>query len=72
MAVDDVVASEPQEDPDATRRWRSVVASPITVELPGGPPFVTAVLSSATASRLEDHDLDAWYEVLGERANAWS
>jgi hypothetical protein len=72
MALDDVVAREPQEDPDATRRWRSVVASPITVDLPGGPPFVSAVLSSATSSRLEEHDLDAWYDLLGELANAWS
>lgn len=72
MAIDDVVAREPREDPDATRRWRSVVASPITVDLPGGPPFVSAVLSTATGSRLEEHDLDTWYGVLGELANAWS
>lgn len=72
LAVDDVVAREPADDPDSTRRWRSVVASPITVSTPGGPPFTAAVLSSATPSLLRDHDLDAWYELLGERANRWA
>ncbi|MFS3127402.1 SIR2 family protein [Nocardioides sp. Bht2] len=72
LAVDDVVAREPVDDPDSTRRWRSVVASPITVAVPGGPPFATAVLSSATPSLLRDHDLDSWFEVLAGLANDWS
>lgn len=72
MAIDDVYVDEPARDPDSTRRWKSVVASPIAVEAPGGPPFVAAVLSSATTTPLEDHDVDEWYELLGERANVWS
>ncbi|GAA1955253.1 hypothetical protein GCM10009798_13110 [Nocardioides panacihumi] len=72
LAIDDVIAKEPVEDPGETRRWRSVVAVPIAVTIPGGPQFTTAVISTATTSPLKDHDLDAWYELLGVRANLWS
>lgn len=72
LAIDDILVGEPVDDPGGFRRWRSVVAAPVTVKLPGGPPFATAVLSSATESRLEDHDLDTWTEVLGECANSWT
>lgn len=72
LAIDDVLAREPVEDPGATRRWRSVVASPITVPLPGGPPLAVAVLSSASTHPLDRHDLDGWQDVLTERANLWA
>lgn len=72
LAVDDVMAKEPAEDPGETRRWRSVVASPVTVTLPGGPPLATAVISSATSDRLDAHDLDGWSASIEEAANRWS
>lgn len=72
LAIDDVLAHEPADDPEEVRRWRSVVAAPITVQLPGGPPFASAVLSTATSSRLEDHEIDEWFELLGGRTTIWA
>lgn len=71
-ARNEIIAREPSDDPDLTRRWRSVVAAPVAVELPFGPPVLGAVLSSATPSKLGEHDIDAWSETLKELANAWS
>lgn len=71
-ARNEIIAREPSDDPDLTRRWRSVVAAPITVDLPHGPPVLGAILSSATPSKLGEHDIDAWSETLKERANGWT
>lgn len=71
LAADDILAAPASPDPDRTRRWRSVVASPIVVDLPGGPSFSTAVLSSATAESLDAHDVDEWSNILRRLADSW-
>lgn len=59
-------------DDTSTRRWRSVVASPCSPALPGGPPLATAVLSSAAPTPLDDHDQDAWTDVLAQLSEEWA
>lgn len=72
LAIDDILAREPIADPGGFRRWRSVVAAPVAVQLPGGPPFSTAVLTSATETPLHEQDLDAWTDTLARCANEWA
>ncbi len=59
---------------DATRRWRSVVASPVRVEVPGGPPFTAAAISSATTANLVDlpqAERDQWVSDINALTEAW-
>jgi hypothetical protein len=42
------------------------------VDLPGGPPFSAAAVSSAIPEPLEGKDLDAWQDALTEVADGWS
>lgn len=71
LGIDDVVATELSHD-GSIRRWRSVVAAPITVEVPGGPEFSAAAISSAILTSLENADLDAWIADLQAVADVWS
>lgn len=61
-------------DEPGRHRWRSVVAAPLSVDVPGGPPFTAAVLSSATPrdlEALEPEDLDEWRTVVQRIAAEW-
>jgi hypothetical protein len=71
LGRDDILARDLAETV-TTRRWRSVVAAPIVVDLPGGPPFSAAAVSSAIPEPLEGKDLDAWQDALTEVADGWS
>ena len=71
LGRDDILARDLAETV-STRRWRSVVAAPIVVDLPGGPPFSAAAVSSAIPEPLAHKDLDAWQDALTELANRWS
>jgi hypothetical protein len=71
LGRDDILARDLAETV-ATRRWRSVVAAPVVVDLPGGPPFSAAAVSSAIPEPLEGKDLDAWQDALTEVADGWS
>lgn len=72
LARDDFLALPASPDPDNVRRWKSVVACPITVQTARGPAFTSGVLSSATADPLENHDIDEWFTTLDDLATAWS
>lgn len=59
---------------DATRRWRSVVASPVIASVDGGPPCAVGVLTSATDSDLDafsSDEQDAWSGEMDEIAGLW-
>ena len=72
LARDEFLALPASPDPDNVRRWKSVVACPIGVEIKGGPAFTSGVLSSATAEPLENHDVDEWSATLEDLASDWS
>ena len=58
---------------ESTRRWRSVVATPVVVQVPGGPPFSAAALSSATSTLLgDDERTDAWSLAMEQLSQQWS
>ena len=65
-----IVRRDLPEHPD-TRRWRSVVAAPVVVEIPGGPALATAAISATTPRRLEDDDADAWEHAMAVIASRW-
>jgi hypothetical protein len=69
LGLDGTVVRE-LEDP-ANGRWRSVVAKPVSVTLPGGPPFSGAAISSATPLRREALDVDGWTKEIDHIAEEW-
>ena len=71
LSREEVIAAELSHD-GSIRRWRSVVAAPIALELPGGPRFSAAAISSATPAPLAGTALDAWFADLRAIAEAWS
>lgn len=71
LSTEDIIARELTHD-GSTRRWLSVVAAPITLQLPGGPEFSAAAISSATPTSLDDADTDAWIADLRAVAETWS
>lgn len=56
---------------ERTGRWQSVLARPLTVTLPGGPPVTVGALSAASQSPLSAIDTDAWTTAMAELANFW-
>lgn len=72
LGTDALIADE-LPDVESTRRWRSVVAAPIVVQVPGGPPFSAAALSSATSTSLDDGErTDAWRVAMEQLSEQWS
>lgn len=58
-----------------TRRWRSVVAIPVMVDAPHGPPFAAAALSSATPIDLDELDAgqqEAWHAAMEMLSLEWA
>lgn len=50
------------------------MAAPVIVEVPGGPAFAAAALSSATSTVLDDADerTNSWRRVMEEFSEQWS
>lgn len=71
LGRNDPIARDLADLAGSTRRWRSVVASPVVVELDGGPAFPAAALSSAVPEPLHSQDVDAWEQTLTELAEEW-
>lgn len=71
MAQNEVVVEE-HARPHGSRRWRTVVAGPITVDLPGGPNLVVGALSAATTVSLHGEDETAWRTVLADLVETWA
>lgn len=70
----EVVDTKVRQDSDPlteTRRWRSVAALGVRVELPGGPAGPVAVLSSASAHDFAG-DPDDWADALRALAGQWA
>ncbi len=73
LGQDDILVEDLTADSrGATQRWKSVVAAPIPVDIPGGPAFSAAVLSSATVLTLDDVAAGDWETLLGELASEWA
>ncbi|WP_264001739.1 SIR2 family protein [Mycolicibacterium gadium] len=70
LAQSDFLARDIEEV--STARWRSVVAVPLVVEVPGGPDFPYGVLSTASAGSIDDQPLDLMDETYATLASKWS
>lgn len=56
---------------ERTGRWQSVLARPLTVTLPGGPPVTVGALSAASQNTLSAIDTEAWTAAMTELASHW-
>jgi len=71
MAQSEVVVVTAQDSHPA-RRWRTVVAAPITMALPGGPNLVVGALSAATTSSLDVGQETKWRTALADLVETWA
>ena len=58
--------------PASTARWRSVIATPVVTDLPGGPPFPSAVISAASTGSLADIEADSLAEEHSALSAKWA
>jgi hypothetical protein len=55
-----------------TGRWRTVLAAPVTVSLPGGPDLVLGAVSVGTTSAIRGRSELAWRTTMADLAESWS
>ncbi|MDO5866208.1 MULTISPECIES: SIR2 family protein [Paenarthrobacter] len=72
LGSNEVMAEDLNELSDSVRRWKHVIALPITVERDGGPAFTYAAITAALSEPPEASLLDAWLSALGIIAGDWS
>lgn len=72
MAQNEVVVDRLEAPPRGSRRWRTVVAAPITVALSGGPNLVVGAISAATTADLDGDEETEWRTALADLVETWS
>ncbi len=72
LGSNEVMAEDLNELSDDIRRWKHVIALPITVERIGGPAFTYAAITAALSEPPEAALLDSWVAALGTIAEDWS
>lgn len=72
MAQNEVVVDTMQAPPQGSKRWRTVVAAPITMDLSGGPNLVVGALSAATTAVLNRDEETEWRTALADLVETWA
>lgn len=72
IAQSEIVVEALQAPDQGARRWRTVVAAPITMELPGGPNLVVGAVSAATTAALNIHEETEWRTALADLVESWA
>lgn len=72
VAVNEVLVEGADGIRRPDRRWRTVLAAPITVPLPGGPDLVVGAVSAGTTALVEGDVESEWRTAMADRAEAWS
>lgn len=72
LGSNEVIAEDLNELSDDIRRWKHVIALPITVERTGGPAFTYAAITAALTETPEASVLDTWIDGLRTIAEDWS
>jgi len=72
MAQNEVVVDTMQAPPQGSRRWRTVVAAPITMGLSGGPNLVVGAISAATTAVLDSDQETEWRTALADLVETWA
>lgn len=70
LARSDLLAQDVEQS--STDRWRSVVAVPLVVAIPGGPDFTYGVLSAGSTGSIDDQALDLLDETYAALSDKWS
>jgi hypothetical protein len=72
MSQSEVLVQRPERPYSDIRRWRTVVAAPVTASLPGGPNLVVGALSAATTARLDQAEETEWRTALADLVETWA
>ncbi len=72
MAQSEVLVDAMHTRPQGSRRWRTVIAAPITMALPGGPNLVVGAVSAATTAVLDGEEETEWRTALADLVEAWA
>lgn len=72
MAESEVLVDTMDAPPQGSRRWRTVVAAPITMDLRGGPNLVVGALSAATTAVLDREQETEWRTALADLVETWA
>ena len=72
IGSNEILAENLRELSDNVRRWRYVLALPVVVERPDGPPFTFGAISAALAEEPDQDDIARWVTALETVAEAWS
>lgn len=72
LGSDDILAEDLSELSDDIRRWQFVIALPIAVDRPGGPPFTFGALTLALEHVPDNDELSDWRACAEPVAEEWS
>ncbi|NSX38641.1 SIR2 family protein [Pseudarthrobacter oxydans] len=72
LGSDDILAEDLSELSDEVRRWRFVIALPVVVDRPGGPPFTFGAVTLALEHVPDNAELAMWRLSLEPIAEDWS
>lgn len=72
LGSNEILAKDLRQVPDGTKRWQYVIALPITVERPGGPPFTFASVTVALDYVPDVDEVDGWLQELAPIVEKWT
>jgi hypothetical protein len=71
VSQSEVVVHQPPELRRDLRRWRTVIASPITASLAGGPNLVVGAVTAGTTAALDSQGEQEWRAALADLGEVW-
>jgi hypothetical protein len=72
LGSNELLGENLRELSDDIRRWRYVLAIPVVVERPGGPPFTFGAITAALPQEPDQAEIDVWVAALEPIVEAWS
>lgn len=72
LGSDDILAEDLSKLTDEIRRWQFVIALPVVVDRPGGPPFTFGAVTLALEHVPENVELSQWLKSVEPIADEWS
>lgn len=72
VAQSEVLVDAMLTRPEGSRRWRTVIAAPITMALPGGPNLVVGAVSAGTTAVLDAEEETEWRTALADLVEEWA
>lgn len=70
ISRNEVLVEAAAPPPTGSRRWRTIVAGPLTATLPGGPNLVVGALSAATTADIGE-DEEEWRTAIADLVEVW-